>query len=99
MKNILYLGVGGHKKLLKGWESGLFFSYGHFLAPGSGSAFTVRIRIQESQINPDPQEKFFVQEELVEMLKSGVVIPFHKLVCPACHNIPYAKVTSAYRCL
>jgi hypothetical protein len=50
----------------------------------------------ESQINadPDPQEKF-VQEELVDMLKSGVVIPFHKLVCPACHNIPYAKVTCA----
>lgn len=31
------------------------------------------------------------KEELVEMLRSQVVIPFHKLVCKACHNIPHAK--------
>ena len=26
------------------------------------------------------------------MLGSGVVIPFHKHVCPSCHSVPNAKV-------
>lgn len=28
---------------------------------------------------------------LVEMLKTGKAIPFHKKVCPGCHNVPKAK--------
>jgi len=29
--------------------------------------------------------------ELVRMIDKGVVIPFHKQVCPSCHKIPYSK--------
>lgn len=29
--------------------------------------------------------------ELVSLLNKGLVIPFHKQVCPQCHSIPYAK--------
>ena len=31
------------------------------------------------------------KSSLVSLLKSGTVIPFHKTVCPQCHNIPRAK--------
>ncbi|XP_073981520.1 beta-1,4-glucuronyltransferase 1 [Rhodnius prolixus] len=29
--------------------------------------------------------------ELVTMLKNGSAIPFHKKVCPRCHNVPHSK--------
>jgi len=29
--------------------------------------------------------------ELVAMLKNGTAIPFHKKVCPGCHNVPHSK--------
>uniref|UniRef100_A0A146LP98 N-acetyllactosaminide beta-1,3-N-acetylglucosaminyltransferase n=3 Tax=Lygus hesperus TaxID=30085 RepID=A0A146LP98_LYGHE len=29
--------------------------------------------------------------ELVAMLKNGTAIPFHKKVCPGCHNVPRSK--------
>ncbi|KAL1131719.1 hypothetical protein AAG570_011332, partial [Ranatra chinensis] len=29
--------------------------------------------------------------ELVAMLKNGSAIPFHKKVCPGCHNVPHSK--------
>ena len=31
------------------------------------------------------------KKELIPMLKSGVVIPFHKKVCSQCHAIPKSK--------
>jgi hypothetical protein len=43
----------GTKAILKGWKSSLFVNFGQFLAPGSGPAFPIPIRIQESQINAD----------------------------------------------
>ncbi|XP_014251105.1 beta-1,4-glucuronyltransferase 1 [Cimex lectularius] len=29
--------------------------------------------------------------ELVAMLKNGTAIPFHKRLCPGCHNVPHTK--------
>ena len=29
--------------------------------------------------------------ELVNLIDKGIVIPFHKHVCPSCHKIPYSK--------
>ncbi len=66
MKNILYLGtVICHKTYLRRYKCYferlefrliffVQFSQVFFLAPGSGSAFPLRVRIQESQINADP---------------------------------------------
>ncbi|KAJ1520927.1 hypothetical protein ONE63_004005 [Megalurothrips usitatus] len=31
------------------------------------------------------------KRELVTMLKNGTAIPFHKKVCPGCHNVPKSK--------
>uniref|UniRef100_A0A1B6C5R0 N-acetyllactosaminide beta-1,3-N-acetylglucosaminyltransferase n=1 Tax=Clastoptera arizonana TaxID=38151 RepID=A0A1B6C5R0_9HEMI len=31
------------------------------------------------------------KQELVAMLKNGSAIPFHKKVCPGCHNVPKSK--------
>ena len=31
------------------------------------------------------------KSSLVSLLQAGTVIPFHKTVCPQCHNIPRAK--------
>jgi hypothetical protein len=41
----------GTKAFLKGRKPGLFIHLVIFHAPGSGSAFPVRIRVQEIQIN------------------------------------------------
>jgi hypothetical protein len=43
---------------LKDWNSGLFADFVNLLAPRSGSAFLIRIRIQESQINAVPYSKY-----------------------------------------
>ena len=31
--------------------------------------------------------------ELLDLLAEDIVIPFHKHVCPQCHNIPHSKVS------
>ncbi|XP_049805362.1 beta-1,4-glucuronyltransferase 1 [Schistocerca nitens] len=31
------------------------------------------------------------KEQLVKMLKNGTAIPFHKKLCPGCHNVPKSK--------
>ena len=41
-----------------------------------------------------PQNK----SELVTLLNSNIVIPFHKTVCPQCHKIPKAVVSKSYVC-
>jgi hypothetical protein len=48
------------KAFLKGRKPGFFVNLDHYFAPGSGSAFSVRIRIQDSQMNAnaDPQHWF-----------------------------------------
>jgi hypothetical protein len=43
----------GTEDFLKDWNSGLLILV-KFLSPGSGSAFPIRIRIQESKIYADP---------------------------------------------
>jgi hypothetical protein len=64
MKNILTVGNWSKNKptkvqkaFSKGREPGLFVSFINFDTPGSGSAFPLRIRlrIKDSQMNPDPQ--------------------------------------------
>ncbi len=58
-KNILYIGdvikhtYVGTKDILKGWKEGLLVNLVNFLAPGYGSAFSIKIRIQQSTINAD----------------------------------------------
>jgi hypothetical protein len=56
-----------------------------------GSATKPRVYVNsifEIEVNSTlPNDKV----ELVKMLDKGVVIPFHKQVCPSCHKIPYAK--------
>ncbi len=52
-----YLHTQRYKASLQGWKSGLLLILVNFLAPGSGSVFATRIRIQESQINADPDPK------------------------------------------
>ncbi|XP_066905595.1 beta-1,4-glucuronyltransferase 1 isoform X3 [Halyomorpha halys] len=34
--------------------------------------------------------------ELVSMLRNGSAIPFHKKVCPDCHNVPHSKEWANY---
>ncbi|GLH06332.1 uncharacterized protein GBIM_11816, partial [Gryllus bimaculatus] len=36
---------------------------------------------------PLPENK----TQLVSMLKNGTAIPFHKKLCPGCHNVPHSK--------
>jgi hypothetical protein len=45
---------GGTKAFSKGRKPGLFENLANFHAPGSGSAFPTRIRINSSQMNADP---------------------------------------------
>ena len=33
------------------------------------------------------------KEELLKMIDKGEAIPFHKFVCPKCHNVPMSKVS------
>ncbi|MPC79565.1 hypothetical protein E2C01_074097 [Portunus trituberculatus] len=33
------------------------------------------------------------KEELLKMLEKKEAIPFHKFVCPKCHNVPMSKVS------
>jgi hypothetical protein len=44
----------GTKAFFKGRKPGLLVSFGQFHASGSGSAFPIRIRIQNKQMNADP---------------------------------------------
>ena len=32
--------------------------------------------------------------ELIHLMESNTVIPFHKHVCPQCHKIPHSKVVN-----
>jgi len=67
--------------------------------------FLSMIRRNEKKV-PKGQQRVFVnsifeiaanhslpstKEELINLMKSNTVIPFHKNVCPQCHKIPHSK--------
>jgi hypothetical protein len=51
----------GTKVILKGRKPGLLLILIKSHAPGSGSTFSARIRIQDIQINPDPDTQHWLQ--------------------------------------
>jgi len=74
-------------------------------APGTINGFLQMVRNEDGR-GPAVKPRVFVnsifeiqanatlpntKSELVGLLKSGVVIPFHKHVCPSCHNVPNSK--------
>ena len=59
------------------------------LEPGTGRLVLVaklKVVKDDSANHSLPSNK----SQLVELLKSNIVIPFHKTVCPQCHKIPKA---------
>ena len=46
--------------------------------------------IFEVKENVNPPE---TKTELIKMLNTSEALPFHKKVCPKCHNVPKAEVS------
>jgi len=82
-------------------------------SPNLIAEFLAMIRRNEKKM-PKGQQRVFVnsifeiaanhslpntKEELIHLMQSNTVIPFHKHVCPQCHKIPHSKVDTYFSSL
>ena len=80
------------------------------ISPNLIPEFLAMFRRNEKKM-PKGQERVFVnsifeiaanhslpntKEELIHLMQSNIVIPFHKNVCPQCHKIPHSKVKTGF---